>query len=277
MPNVGFPLLLAGLFLSTQSLGIALKDPRNPECEISHNYISGDPLAPTFILRSGYSRDNDDVAEGHYETAVFDLELVGRTVGDKTCLYLVNTTTLSSEANNAAGWTNQFFIRKAGSSIEPIQNSAARFSVIQQDQASYLSNQKYIPFEEPRPEGKVALFHYTFLGAVPDGIYVGKIFYQAPTGWRQGQPLFENRDDSKYEVRHVLQWSVSLPSGLVTDASKVRFVTPKWSGGEKTHTVKLMWRDVIQDETRTDLYEALKANPPPDEVLGRCAIKPSRR
>lgn len=244
------------------------------ECVTSLDYYkASEKDAATFILRGGYSRDNDDPVEGHYETAVIDLELAGKRLPDgRTCLHLVSTPILSTERHNAAGWAANFYLRPMAVShffegkwalFAPAKSGVGLW-VVPFTTPPYALAGKAGKLDRPAVE-TTGIRSVAFLGAFTDGHYNGRAYLQT-----EGRG-FTNVDDSDYNtVRHVIEWTVSLDKGLPVNVVKplyaqadptgpkyirfqneVRLVTPTWngsilaSGDRKFHAVSLMWKDVL--------------------------------
>jgi hypothetical protein len=236
------------------------------ECSLRYTYDTADRLGPAFFARAGYSRDNDDVLEGHFETAVLDFELVGfpDPKGQGTCLYLVSTSVLMQEAQSAAGWVNAWFARPAGTvsvlasgrvpKTAPLA-SAAPSKVLKEQIASYMQNgmpDTKMPAALVRGEDRgpsVSLRTETLLGRFGDGKHGGRVYFQkAGRLDAKGNGLFLTQDDSSYDlVRHVLEWRVELQSGMPVNierplldprtksesgdfANQVKLLTPSWHG-----------------------------------------------
>lgn len=268
---VGWGILGAGL-AGAASTGLQVSTPLTPsECTTFLDYAK--PMqndAASFVLRSGYSRDNDDPKEGNYETAIFDLELVGKSLPNgKTCLHLVVTPILLTEIKNAEGWAKTFFLRplsvhqSVNGKWEPIggaRRNGFPFSVVKFDRPPYLASGKLAKADRPANE-RVGLRAVAYLGIFDDGSYTGRTFLQKENGG------FSNVDHSDYDsVRHVLDWTLSLQNGQPVNPTKVTdrqpvhfpnevyFVTPKWHNtlvledgkwGIKQHSVMLLWKDVV--------------------------------
>ncbi len=239
------------------------------DCPLHYTYDATDRKAPTFFVRAGYSRDNDDFVEGHFETAVFDFELVGfpDASGQGTCLYLVSSAVLVQDAQNADSWVKAWFARPAGTvsalasgktpKTAP-ERSAAPSVVVREDKAAYMRNgfpdskmpTALVRAEDRRPS--VSLRSETFLGRFPDGRHGGHVYFQKASALdSKGNGLFANQDDSNYEfVRQVLEWRVELKDGMPVNihrplvdartrdesgdfANQVKLINPAWHGVAK--------------------------------------------
>jgi len=255
-----------------------------PPCEVSFTNDAADPNSPDFLVRAGYSRDNDDPREGSYETAVIDIELYGRkTQAGKACVYLSVRPLLSTEPENAGGWSQNFFVRNHSLHrlIDSEQKWASqnlpsvftRFSPIRTNQDPVTEFGKYAKTNQTRYS--TALDARIFLGELEDGVVAGRVYLQAPTGRDgTGQPQFTNHDDSVYLVRHVIEWRLDLheslprnPVALTLTArngrdikvfgNSVSIVSPAWNKTKvessprsgvwemKEHRTLLMWKDVL--------------------------------
>lgn len=254
---------------------------RSPDhrCDIRLDYKNPNgPAAATLILRSGYSRDNDDSLQGNYETAVLDLELVGRKLPTgEVCLFLVTTSTLSEEAESAQTWASQYFLRRASVySLDPntkewlVQSGLAERGdsshVVQHVIPPYAEAGKY-QVADGRTNQRVSVRSANYLGAFKSGRYSGQSFLQS------GHTSFANQDASDYNVvRHIVEWSIELKDGelnipdqsyvttvaqkpVVRFTNQVRLLVPPWNGSVvassngskevKYHHVSLMWLDAV--------------------------------
>lgn len=239
------------------------------DCPLNYTYDASDPRGPAFFVRAGYSRDNDDFIEGHFETAVFDFDLVGfpSASGKGTCLYLVSSAVLVQDAKNAGGWVKAWFARPAGT-VSVLASgrtpktapaaSAAPSVVLKETIAAYMSNgfpDSKMPSALVRPQDRlpsVSLRSETFLGRFEDGKHGGLVYFQKATGFdAKGNGSFSNRDDSNYDlVRQVLEWRVELKGGMPVNvtrplvdsrtgretgdfANQVKLLNPSWHGVTK--------------------------------------------
>jgi hypothetical protein len=246
-------LLFFGLFVTS----LATAAP----CALHSTLDARDPLAPDFVLRSGYSRDNDDAAEGHYETAIFDLELVGHKQADGSgvCVYFVSTSTLKEHQAKASSYAAAWYVRKAGihavsggawKEIEAVSPYGVASKPQSRTVAGYMDGRMGAEFVRPGDKGpSVELRSELLLGKFTDGKYYGRVFFQGPTGrQRNGSPAFTNTDDSNYDiVRHVAEWRLELSGGALLNPdgmaavkqydgsvpifrNQVRLATPAWNG-----------------------------------------------
>jgi len=264
MRNQPVLVLVFALFLALSRTG------QSEECSLHYGYDPNESNAPTFFIRAGYSRDNDDPSEGHFETAIFDLELVGHASADGSvvCLYALVTSHLRSENQNAESWARAWFTVGAGLwklseqdlQWKPLLNNmgVAPSKVLHFPTTPYADpgqrkmRDEFIRLNEPG-QPSIALRTETFLGKLTDGVYSGRLFFQTPTGRDGlGKPVFNNTDDNDYNVvRHVARWRIRLLDGKlsrVTENSpeinrsvavagffnQIRLIQPSWDGTRMT-------------------------------------------
>ena len=200
------------------------------ECPIEFDYQrAGAPNTPDFVIRAGYSRDNDDPAEGNFETGVFDLEILGRKSRTKkfVCLHAVIGFTMSSHLASADAYASGYVLRvremfarsnerddfiqisdpvKAWHNFTLNRHPYSSPPFLNEKLGKYRDNRKM----DPRLQG-ATLRSEIYLGQFVDGEYKGIIYAGSPTSKQNGSLIFSSAKDDNYNnTRHVIEWRFNL-------------------------------------------------------------------
>ncbi len=249
-------------------------------------YDPRDPNASDFILRSGYSRGNDDIPEEKlYETAVLDNELRIKKTGRGWNISVKFVAYMVADLAHARHDADSFAVRSAGVKIwqdhtwadflrEEIRPSVFSYSMPTWTKAGYLLDLKYRNGDRREQPSRIVAAERTIdFGIFQPGTYVGTIYIQSRTSSNPATPYANTRPDD-YRVRHIIDWRAQLgEDGLSVDdepeklsdgrlhfKNEIRLITPDWHGKKvlyngrnvvKRHEAPLMWKDVVYLDSRS--------------------------
>lgn len=257
-------------------------------------YNAKDPLSPDFVLRSGYSRGNDDIEEGLFETAVFDNELQIRRRGDRwnfRLKYVANMVSLLSHAREeASGYTARnlgVYTWKTDKweriSREETSAAAFNFSTPVWMEASYLFDLKFREEAKREKANRIVVAERSIdLGTYEPGKYSGRVYLQSPTQPRTSQP-YAHSSPSDYRVRHIIEWRVNITDRAIVSVktpkilgdkklhfdNEIRLIRPDWHGTvvsengrlvRKEHIAPLMWKDIVYKDAQPEGPRYVRVN-----------------